>query len=256
MRNALTIARRDFTAALASPVAFVLFGVFAFLFGYFFSDFLANFVEAGMRTAQMGGFSGGDLHVNHDLIRWLLASAAILVLFFAPLLSMRAISEEVRAGTLELLLTAPVTDTQIVLGKFLGAFALYLVMLGFTLFHLAVLFWFSQPDPGPVLAAYLGLTLFGAAVLALGLFFSSLTRSQIVAGLLSLGALLVLWLVEFADQGGGGARAALAYVSVTGHMSDFARGVIATRDIVFYLTFAGFWLFLTRESIRSRRWRG
>lgn len=256
MRNVLTIARRDFAASLASPVAYTLFGGFAFLFGYFFSDFLANFVEAGMRMAQMGSFSGGALHVNHDLIRWLLASTAILIVFFAPWLSMRAVSEEIRAGTLELLLTAPVTDTQIVLGKFLGAFALYAVMVGFTLFHLAVLFWFSRPDPGPVLAAYLGLALFGASVLALGLFFSSLTRSQIVAGVLTLGVLLVLWLVEFADQGTGGARAFLAYFSVTGHMSDFTRGVIATRDLVFYLTFTGFWLFLTRESLRSRRWRG
>ena len=251
-----TIARRDFAAALASPVAFVLFGVFAFLFGYFFSDFLANFVEAGMRMGQMGGFSGGNLHVNHDLIRWLFASAAILILFFAPLLSMRAISGEIRGGTLELLLTAPVSDTQIVLGKFLGAFLLYAVMLGFTLFHLAVLFWFSQPDPGPVLAAYLGLGLFGAAVLSLGLFFSSLSRSQIVAGLLTLGVLLLLWLIEFADQGSGGFREVLAYFSVTGHMSEFARGVITTRALVFYLTFTGFWLFLTRESLRSRRWRG
>ena len=256
MSPVLTIARRDFTAALASPVAFVLFGVFAFLFGYFFSDFLANFVEAGMRMTQMGGFSGGNLHVNHDLVRWLLASAAILILFFAPLLSMRAISGEIRGGTLELLLTAPVTDAQIVLGKFLGAFALYAVMLGFTVLHLAVLFRFSAPDPGPVLAAYLGLALFGAAVLSLGLFFSSLSRNQIVAGLLTLGVLLVLWLIEFADQGSGGPREALAYLSVTGHMSDFARGVITTRALVFYLTFTGFWLYLTRESLRSRRWRG
>ena len=209
-----------------------------------------------MRMSQMGGFSGGSLHVNHDLIRWLLASAAILVLFLMPLLSMRAVSEEIRSGTIELLLTAPISDGQIVLGKFLAALALYGGMLAMTLLHIAVLFWYSQPDLAPILAGYLGLALVGAALLALGLFFSSLTRNQIVAGLLTFGALLVLWLLEFAGQRGGDAGRLLAYLSVTGHMEGFARGVISTRDLVFYLSFAGFWLYLTRESLRSRRWRG
>ncbi len=256
MRNALTIARREIAAALASPVAYVLFGAFAFLFGYFFADYLQSFVEAGMRMSRMGGGSGGTLDVNSDLIRWLMASAAILVLFLMPLLSMRTVSEEIRSGTIELLLTAPVTDGQIVFGKFLAAFALYGVMLAMTLLHLAVLFWYSQPEVAPILAAYLGLALLGAALLALGLFFSSLTRNQIVAGLLTFGALLVLWLLEFAGQRGGAGGRLLAYLSVTGHLEDFARGVITIRDLVFYLSFAGFWLFLTRESLRSRRWRG
>ena len=256
MTAALTIARRELGAALASPVAYVLFGAFAFLYGYFFADYLQSFVEAGMRMSQMGGFSGGTLNVNSDLIRWLMASTAILVLFLLPLLSMRTVSEEIRSGTLELLLTAPVTDGQIVFGKFLAALALYAGMLALTLLHVAVLFWYSQPDAAPLLAAYLGLLLLGAGLLALGLFFSSLTRNQIVAGLLTFGALLVLWLLEFAGQRGGELGRVLAYLSVTGHMDGFARGVIETRDLAFYLSFAAFWLYLARESIRSRRWRG
>ncbi|MCY4626161.1 MAG: ABC transporter permease subunit, partial [Acidobacteria bacterium] len=186
----------------------------------------------------------------------LMASTAILVLFLLPLLSMRTVSEEIRSGTMELLLTAPITDGQIVFGKFLAAFALYGGMLALTGLHLGVLFWFSQPEVAPVLAAYLGLLLLGAGLLALGLFFSSLTRNQIVAGLLTFGALLVLWLVEFAGARGGELGRILAYLSVTGHMEGFARGVITTRDLVFYLSFAAFWLFLARESVRSRRWRG
>ena len=256
MRSALTIARRDLGAALASPVAYVLFGAFAFLYGYFFADYLASFVEAGMRTTRMGGLGGGALNVNADLIRWLTASAAVLVLFLLPLLTMRTLAEEVRSGTLELLLTAPVTDGQIVFGKFLAALALYGVMLGTTALHLGALFWYSQPDLLPILAGYLGLALLGAAILSLGLFFSSLTRNQIVAGLLTFGAVLMLWLLEFAGQRGGDAGRFFAYLSVTGHLDGFARGVIATRDLVYYLTFAGFFLFLTRESLRSRRWRG
>ena len=256
MRNALTIARREIGAALASPVAYVLFGAFAFLYGYFFADYLQSFVEAGMRMSQMGGFSGGALNVNTDLIRWLMASTAILALFLMPLLSMRTVSEEIRSGTMELLLTAPITDGEIVLGKFLAAFTLYGGMLALTGLHLGVLFWFSQPEVVPVLAAYLGLLLLGAGLLALGLFFSSLTRNQIVAGLLTFGALLVLWLLEFAGARGGDLGRVLAYLSVTGHLEGFARGVITTRDLVFYLSFAGFWLYLARESVRSRRWRG
>ena len=217
----MTIARREIAAALASPVAYVLFGAFAFLYGYFFADYLQSFVEAGMRMSQMGGFSGGTLNVNGDLIRWLMASTAILVLFLLPLLSMRTVSEEIRSGTMELLLTAPITDGQIVIGKFLAAFALYGGMLALTGLHLGVLFWFSRPEIAPVLAAYLGLLLLGAGLLALG------------------------------DLG-----RVLAYLSVTGHMEGFARGVIATRDLVFYLSFTAFWLFLARESVRSRRWRG
>ena len=256
MNNALTIARREIGAALASPVAYVLFGVFAFLYGYFFADYIQSFVEAGMRMSQMGGFSGGALNVNSELIRWLMASTAILVLFLLPFVSMRTISEEIRSGTIELLLTAPVTDGQIVLGKFLAVFALYAGMLALTVLHVGVLFWFSQPEVAPVLAAYLGLVLLGAGLLAVGLFFSSLTRNQIVAVLLTFGALLVLWLLEFAGQRGGELGRVLAYLSVTGHFEGFARGVIATRDLVFYLSFAAFWLYLARESVRSRRWRG
>ncbi len=256
MTAALIICRREIAAALASPVAYVLFGAFAFIYGYFFTEFLRNFVEVGMRMSELGGFSGGSLHVNHDLINPLLLTAAVVLLFLVPLISMRSLAAEVRSGTMELLLTAPISDGQIVAGKFLGGFALYLTMLAVSLLHVAVLFWFGQPDILPILAGYLGLALFGAATIALGLFFSSLTSSQIVAGVLTLAALLLLWVVEFAGQTGGSFGRLLAYVSVTGHLAEPARGVVAVRDVIYYLSFAGFFLLLTRETVRSRRWRG
>lgn len=254
MTNALIIARREIGAALASPVAYVLFGAFAFLYGYFFTEFLRNFVEVGMRMSELGGFSGGSLHVNHDLIHPLLLTAAVVLLFLLPLLTMRLVSGEVRSGTIELLLTAPVSDGQIVLGKFFAGLALYGAMLTVSLLHTAVLFWFGQPDILPVLSGYLGLFLFGTAAIALGLFFSSLTGSQIVAGILTLAAMLLLWVIEFAGQDAGGRL--LAYLSLTGHLADLARGVVTTRDIAFYLSFTGLFLLLTRESVHSRRWRG
>ncbi len=256
MRIAFAIARREISGWFTSPVAFVLLGAFAFLYGYFFSDYLRSFVEAGMRMTGMGGFSGGVLNVNSDLIRWLMASVAVLLVFLTPLVTMRSMASELRSGTVELLLTAPVTDGQIVLGKFLAVFGLFTAMLGITVFHTGILFWHSMPDIAPVLSAYLGLLLLGAAFGSLGLFFSSLTRSQLVAGMLTLLSLLVLWLLEFTGPEWGGTGQILGYLSVTGHIADFTRGVIATRDIVFYLSFTAFWLFLTRESVRSRRWRG
>ncbi len=256
MRIAFAIARREISGWFASPIAFVLLGAFAFLHGYFFSDYLRSFVEAGMRMTQMGGFSGGVLNVNADLIRWLMASVAVLLVFLTPLVTMRSVASELRSGTVELLLTAPVTDGQIVLGKFFAVFALFAAMLGITGFHTGILFWHSAPEIAPVLAAYLGLLLLGAAFCSLGLFFSSLTRSQLVAGILTLVSLLVLWLLEFTGPEWGDTGRVLAYLSVTGHVADFTRGVISTRDIVFYLSFTAFWLFLTRESVRSRRWRG
>ena len=249
------MARREIGAALASPLAYALFGAFAFASGYVFTEFLRNFVEVGMRMSELGGFSGGSLHVNHDLIHPLVLTTAVVVLFLLPLLSMRLLSAESRHGTIELLLTSPVSDGQIVFGKFLAGLALYGMMLGVSLLHTVVLFWFGQPDILPVLVGYFGLSLFGAAAIALGLFFSSLTRSQIVAGILTMVTLLLLWLIEFAGQGGAGGRF-LAYLSLTGHLSDLARGVVTTRDVVFYVSFAGLFLLLTRESVRSRRWRG
>ncbi len=256
MRIALAIARRDLGGWFASPIAFALLGAFAFLYGYFFTDYLRGFVEAGMRMSQLGGFSGGTLNVNSDLIRWLMASAAVLLVFLTPLVTMRGVASELRSGTVELLLTAPVTDGQIVLGKFLASFALFAAMIGTTGFHTAILFWHSTPDVAPVLSAYLGLLLLGAAFCSIGLFFSTLTKSQIVAGILTLLALLVLWLLEFTGPESGGSTPLLAYLSATGHVADFTRGVIPTRSVIFYLSFTAFWLFLARESVRSRRWRG
>jgi len=256
VRIALAIWRREVAGFLSSPIAYVVLGAFAFLYGYFFSDYLASFVEAGMRMTRMGGLGGGGLNVNGDLIRWLMTSIGILTLFLMPLVTMRSFAGELRSGTIELLLTAPISDTQIALGKFFAALTLYAAMLGITLLHLSVLFWFSMPDWAPIFAGYLGLFLIGAGFAAIGIFFSSLTRNQIVAALLTFGALLVLWLLEFAGQSGGAGGQFLAYLSVTGHLDGFARGVIATRDLVFFVLFAAFWLVLTRESLRARRWRG
>lgn len=249
MSTVWALVRREVKAYFASPIAYVVLGLFLFLFGLYFYGELDVFIDP-RRTAQ-----GQTVNVNQDMIRWLFHTTAVIVLFLLPLVTMRSFSEELRSGTIELLFTSPLTDTQLVLGKFFGALVLYGVMLGSTFLHMGLLFYFGDPDWKPIAVGYLGLLLLGASYIGFGLVFSSMTRNQIVAGFLSFGVFLFLYLIEIAQNWGGWASALVPYLSVSRHLEEFAKGVIDTRDIVFYLSFIGLGLFLTKQSIESYRWR-
>jgi gliding motility-associated transport system permease protein len=174
-----------------------------------------------------------------------------------PMITMRTYAEEKRSGTIELLLTSPITDVQIILGKFLGAMGLYGAMLAVTMVDMSILFIFGKPEWKPVLAGYLGLLLMGGCFVSLGLLISSLTKNQIVAGALTFAVFLMLWVVNWmADQAGPVAREILTTLSITDHFDDFARGVIDTKHLVYYASFITFGLFLTAKSVDSERWRG
>jgi ABC-2 type transport system permease protein len=255
MANVWAIARREVQSYFASPVAYVVLALFIFLYGYFFSDYLFVFLERSMGRGGLGGPSE-SLNLNQDLIRWLFHTTSVVLLFLVPMLTMRAFAEEIRSGTIELLLTSPVTDFQIVLGKFLGVLFLYASMLALTLVHMAILFFFGDPEWKPLLVGYLGILLLGSAFISFGLVFSSLTRNQIVAGFLTFGTFLFLWLIEYAESWAGSASGFVTYVSVTKHLEEFAKGVIDSRDVVYYLTFIGLGLFLSKQSLESLRWRG
>lgn len=252
MGSLWALVRREVQSYFVSPIAYVVLALFAFLYGFVFVDNLSYFMERSLG----GGFGGETMNLNQDLIRWLLSFAAIILLFLLPLVTMRSFSEELRSGTIELLLTSPVTDWQLVLGKFLGALALYLCMLALTLLHLGLLFLYGDPEWKPLVAGYLGLALLGAALIAFGLLYSSLTRNQIVAGFLSFATFLFLWLAELADTWAGPAAGVISYLSVTKHLESFAKGVIDTRDVVYYLSFIALGLFLSRQSLQSMRYRG
>jgi ABC-2 type transport system permease protein len=253
--NVWALARREVQSYFASPVAYVVLALFLFLFGYFFSDYLFVFLE---RSMGRGGFGAPSepLNLNQDLIRFVLLSASVVLLFLVPMLTMRAFAEEIRSGTIELLLTSPLTDFQIVLGKFLGALFLYAAMLLLTSPHMAILFYFGDPEWKPLLVGYLGLLLLGSAFISFGLVFSSLTRNQIVAGLLTFGTFLFLWLIEYAESWAGPASGVVTYLSVTKHLEELAKGVVDSRDVVYYLAFTGLGLFLSKQSLESLRWRG
>jgi ABC-2 type transport system permease protein len=256
MNNILAIAHKEVKAYFASPIAYIVIGFFAVLVGFFFYSLLDYFMRVSMQAG--GGFGAPEsVNVNEMLISPLFLNLSVILLFTLPLITMRTYSEEKRSGTIELLLTAPLTDLQIVLGKFLGSFVLYAAMLGVTLIHLGILFWYGDPEWRPVATGYLGVLLMGGCFLSLGLFISSLTKNQIVAGMITFAVFLMFWVINWlASSQGPTGQAVLNYLSITEHLSDFTRGVIDTRHLVYYLSFIAFSLFLTVRSVDSERWRG
>ncbi len=255
LRNILAIAGKELRGSFASPVAWVMMGLFAILFGFFFTQFLAYFVRSGMQ-AQFGG-GPPQQNVNMDLIRPLLSNASVLVLFLLPMVTMRTYSEEKRSGTIELLLTSPLTDFEIVMGKFIGALGLYAALLLVTVVYIALLFVFGDPEWRPVVSGYVGLFLLGGCFLSAGLFISSTTKNQMVAGAATFVLALMFWIINWAaDSAGPTMQDILNYLSITQHFDDFGKGVIDTTHLIFYVSFISFWLFLTLKSVDSERWRG
>jgi ABC-2 type transport system permease protein len=255
VRNVLAITEKELRSYFASPIAYIIIGLFSLLFGYFFYMYLMLFVRQSEQMMQFGG--GATVNINQQMIRYVLLNVAVILLFLLPVITMRTYSEEKRSGTIELLLTSPVTDVQIILGKFFGAMGLYAAMLLVTMLYMAILFVFGNPEWRPIAAGYLGLLLMGGCFISVGLLISSLTKNQIVAGALTFVVFLMLWVINWmADQSGPVAREVLTMLSITDHFDDFARGVIDTKHLVYYLSFITFGLFLTAKSVDSERWRG
>ena len=236
MGNIWAIAQRELQSYFVSPVAYVVGALFLLISGFLFSIILSQSSEASMRP--------------------LFGNFAVIFLFIVPGLTMRLLAEEQRTGTLELLLTAPVRDAELVLGKFLGVVLLLLILLTITAIYPAILLLAGNPDRGPILAGYLGVILQGAAFLAIGLFASSLTQNQIIAALLTFVILLLLWLAEALSQFTGGRVGDLfRFLSITRHFDEFPRGVIDTRHVLFFLSVIAASLFLTVVAVQTRRWR-
>jgi ABC-2 type transport system permease protein len=206
---------------------------------------------------QMSMGMGGSMNINQMLIAPVLQNVTVVLLFLLPMITMRTYSEEKRSGTIELLLTSPITDTEIIFGKFLGAMGLYTAMVAVTLIHTSLLFLYGDPEWKPVLTAYLGILLMGGCFISVGLLISSMTRNQIVAGTITFAVFLVLWVINWIGTFvGPTAQAVLTHLSLTDHFDDFTKGVLDTKHIIYYLSFIGFGLFLTAKAVDSERWRG
>ena len=254
MRNILAIAHKELKSYFASPIAYIVIGFFALLYGFFFSLILKAFVGASMQAAMTGGAQA--MNVNQQVIRPVFQNVTVMALFLLPMVTMRTYSEEKRSGTIELLLTSPVTDIEIVLGKFLGAMALYGAMLAITIVHLGVLFLAGRPEWKPIVTAYLGFVLFGGCFVSLGLFVSSLSKNQIVAGTVTFAVFLLLWIISWIGSVSPDMAKLTSYLSIIEHFDDFAKGVIDTSHLIYYVSFIIFGLFLTAKSVESERWRG
>jgi len=257
MSNILAIAHKELKSYFASPIAYIVIGFWALLYGYFFVALLNYFVRQSMQMGQFGMQGPQAMNVNQQLIRPLLQNVLILILFLMPMVTMRSYSEEKRSGTIELLLTSPLTDFQIIMGKFLGAMALYGAMLAVTLIHVGLLFIYGRPEWKPLVTAYIGLFLMGGCFISVGLFISSLTKNQIVAGMVTFAVFLLLWIITWIGSFSGPTIDKLTqYLSIVDHYDDFGKGVIDTTHLVYYVSFITFGLFLTAKAVDSERWRG
>jgi ABC-2 type transport system permease protein len=255
MRNVITIAEKEIRGYFNSPIAYVLIAAFAALFGYFFWSLVYFFVQASMQ-AQFTGRST-PMNLNELVVRNLLGNAGVLCLFMVPMLTMRLFAEEKARGTIELLLTSPLKDWELLLGKWIGALAMYLSLLLFSGLSLIFLFAYGQPDWKPLATGYLGLILQAAAMLALGMFISSITQNQIVAAFLTFFLLLLLWVFEWMsgmDQ--NWMTEVLTYLSLVKHNEGFVKGVLELKDVVYYASVSFLGLFLTARSLESLRYRG
>lgn len=254
MRNVWIICRKELGSYFVSPIAYLLLAMFAVVFGFFFWNVVAYFVFTGME-AQMRG-SMFPMNLNEQVLRPLVSNVGVIGLFLIPMITMRLFAEEKRSGTIELLVTSPLHDLEVVLGKWLAAVILYAAMLLLTALNFVWLFKYGNPDWKPLAVAYLGLLLQAGALLAIGTFISTLTRNQIIAGGATFGICLLLWVLEWVSgfETSTWARV-MAYVSVLTHFDSFAKGVLYTKDIVYYITVIFLGLFLTTRSMESLRWR-
>jgi ABC-2 type transport system permease protein len=259
LRNIGAILEKEWRHYFGSPIAYVALTMWTLLFGFFYNFAVEFFLRQSMMMSQQMEFGGGPkLSMNEYLIRPVMQNMAVVALFILPMLTMRLFAEEKRTGTIELLATSPITDWQVVIGKFLGALALYVLMIVVGLINVALLWYFSPSPPEwkPVLTGALALLLVGASFISLGLFLSTLTRNQIVAGILGFGMALMFWIFSWFDQPTATATLkVLAYLGITNHMENLAKGVVELKDVVFYVSFIAFGLFLAQQSVESQRWR-
>ena len=237
MRAVQAVAWKEIQIYFSSPTAYIIGTIFLALAGFFFvRDLGEPFPEASLSTFFQG--------------------ATIVLVLLAPVLTMRLMAEEQKLGTIELLLTSPVRDWEVVIGKYLASMVFLLGTLVLTLYYTVLLVVYADPDPGPIYAGYLGLVLYGAAALAIGLLASTLTSNQIVAAAVAMGILLALYFAEAASGSlGTTASNIIGQVGIKSHFDDFERGIIDTRHVVYFICFIAFFLFLTIRALEIRRWR-
>jgi len=253
------IFNRELRAYFNSSIAYVVITMFLIITGYFFYNLVATFsiISFQAQANPMMARQYNLLNINETVVRPLFGNISIIMLLMTPLLTMRLLAEERKAGTMELLLTYPVQDIEVVLGKFLACFTVFLAMICSTFLYPFLLILLGEPEVMPIVTGYLGIILLGAAFISLGLFTSSLTENQIIAASISFGILFVFWLMSYSvTLVSAGMGQIISYIAITEHLESMAKGVVDTEDIIYYLLFVTLFLFFTLRSLESKRWRG
>ncbi len=256
MSRVITIYQRELANFYNSIIAYVVTMVFVVLGGYFFYSLVAFFSLASLQAMQ-NPIAAQQLSLTDGVLRPFFADVSVVLLLIIPMLTMRLLSEERKMGTAELLFTYPISDWDAILGKYLAAVSVVAVMLGLTLVFPLLLERHADPEWGPISTGYAGLLLLAMAYVSAGLFFSSISENQIVAGVLTFGfsllALLIGWIAPFVSTG---AARVVSEISILEHFDSFGKGVIDTNDVVYYVNFSALFLFLCSRVLESNRWRG
>ena len=254
MTNILIICRKEMKSYFVSPIAYGLMAFFAVIAGYILYVATAFFIQQGMQSQMMG--RGAPMDLNEQILRPLLMNISVFGLFMIPMITMRVFAEEKRQGTMELLITSPVTDWEIILGKYLAALLMYGCLLVVVFVEVLILSIWGTPDFKPLMVAFLCVLLQGGSLLAIGTFISTTTKNQIVAGVATFATCLMLWILDWMSSfNTSGWGQVVSYLSVIQHFDSFSKGVLDSKHVIFYLSFIFFGLFLTARSMESLRWR-
>ena len=258
-RNIGLVFKKDLKSYFNSFIAYAVIAIFLVVTGYLFYNLVASFSVLSFQAQAnpMVAKQYNLLNVNETVVRPLFGNISMVMLLMLPMLTMKLLADEKKTGTMELLLTYPVRDSEVVLGKFFACLTVFAAMLLSTASYPALLIYLGEPEILPILTGYIGLFLLGAAFISLGIFTSSITENQIVAASLSVGVLFIFWMMSYSimfvspDIG-----QVISYLSINEHLESLAKGVVDTEDFIYYFSFIVLFLFLSLRSLESNRWRG
>lgn len=257
MPNLFTVYRREMLSFFSTPIAYLVIVVFLIVSGMLFSLILADYSRYSFEVIRSGSQAElPGLNIGEGILRPTFRTLSFLMLLMMPLLTMKSFSDEKKSGTIELLFTYPLRDSEMVLGKFFATLTVFAVMLAFTFSYILTLLYFKTVPVGDMISGYLGLLLIGSAFISLGIFISSLTENQIIAAAWSFGMIMVFWVIGWTVGDSTMPIADIArYLSIFNHFTSFANGVLDSRDVIYYLSFAAVFIFLTMRVLESKRWR-
>jgi ABC-2 type transport system permease protein len=260
MKNAIAIAKKELNIYFATPIAYVMFTLFVVIGSYFFLRLLGSYEQASLMYMRFNSPEMMNrLNFQDAIFRNLFGNLGVILIFIIPFLTMRLVAEEKRQKTMELLYTTPITPGEIVWGKYLAAIAILLCTLALTLLYPLLVQLVAKDQNGvewrSIFLGYAGLFLLGAAYMALGLFISALTESQVVAALITFVVLLMTWIIGWTAQETEGAmREVITYLSSVSHLDSFSRGTLDLKDLVYFLSICALGLFATHRAIEAHRW--